>query len=367
MNKNCEEVIWVGPLVKYEDLKNSKALSPAANVWQLAFIKGLIENGINVFSLSYIPYPSWPKGPLMARSHKTINNVEGLKQRSVSYLNVKGVREFSLFSNLYKAVKESKNKLIFTYNPLPRHVQIAQKLRKIEGCKWVSIVADDIPVGNPDYITFLSYDSYLNANEKNKLFFDGGFELRKSEPDTKEGVNDQSPTKKIIYAGSLNKWTGIKEFIKVFAELNDDDFSLEIYGKGDEQSLKKEIQKVGGQNISVHGFVSEDKLTEVCNKAWAFINPRPMEIDLGENNFPSKLLLYMPFYKPVISTKTKGLSPDFDNVLIYYKNVEDLRGSLEQLKNSQYYEENSRVMKKFVINNIWNKRIEQFLNRLNDL
>ena len=63
------------------------------------------------------------------------------------------------------------------------------------------------------------------------------------------------------------------------------------------------------------GFLDQDKLVDVQSKAMAFINPRPPEINDNRMMFPSKLLNYLSYGIPVISTWTEGLSPAYRDVI----------------------------------------------------
>jgi glycosyltransferase involved in cell wall biosynthesis len=64
------------------------------------------------------------------------------------------------------------------------------------------------------------------------------------------------------------------------------------------------------------GFVSEEKLISLSRQADIFVNPRPSSIPGNERNFPSKILEYLTFGKPVVSTWTPGLAPEYRDVLI---------------------------------------------------
>ena len=50
--------------------------------------------------------------------------------------------------------------------------------------------------------------------------------------------------------------------------------------------------------------------------ASVFVNPRPRDVIGNESNFPSKLFEYFQYLKPIISTKTPGISPDYETILI---------------------------------------------------
>ena len=63
-------------------------------------------------------------------------------------------------------------------------------------------------------------------------------------------------------------------------------------------------------------FLDDDKLYEMAFRATFFVNPRPLGFDPNKLNFPSKLLLYLAFGKPVISTMSLGMSPEYSSVVI---------------------------------------------------
>jgi glycosyltransferase involved in cell wall biosynthesis len=50
--------------------------------------------------------------------------------------------------------------------------------------------------------------------------------------------------------------------------------------------------------------------------ATLFVNPRPSSIADNRMNFPSKILEYLSYAKPVVSTWTPGLSPEYEGVLV---------------------------------------------------
>ena len=63
------------------------------------------------------------------------------------------------------------------------------------------------------------------------------------------------------------------------------------------------------------GLVSEFELKKIYETAYIFINPRPSYLSGSSMNFPSKVLEYLSYGKPVISTWTSGLSPNYAEIL----------------------------------------------------
>ena len=308
------KILFVGPIVENSDVAKSEAVSPAANQWQLDLIQGLIENGVKVSVLSYLPEQAWPKGRLFVQNKQFIN--PNCSFTYVDYVNIPFFR-FSILQ--YKFVKglismctsdENKPDFLITYNATEANCAVGHYFqRKFDG-KWISIIADGYSEGKPDSEVFLSYGYFLKSQISKKLHLDGA-------PPTFQGENVLLKTKKIIiYSGSLDIWTGIEHFVKQFTELNFPEFELHIYGKGQNKEIKRIADS--NQNISLKGFVSIVELSNASKKAFAFVNPRPTHLPGVENNFPSKILQYISFGKPILSTKTKGISPLYDELLNYY-------------------------------------------------
>lgn len=355
-----KKVLWIGPIVPSDEVSKYKAISAAANVWQMGFINGLIENDFNVTLVSYVPYPTWPKGPLWAAKPFKANNYKQIKQYYFGYLNLIYIREIwiaaMIFSLALLKISNLNRRIIFTYNPYPRHWFAVKWLRLIFRSKWVSIIADDSSFGNPDFHLFLSFDYFTRFEKANKLFCDGGIILR-SFNGQHDNLISSTPPKSLVFAGTLNEWTGIIDFIDLFNEIDAENYILHIYGKGDPEVLRNKSLSLKNK-IILHGFVNDIELEQACRKAYAFINPRPLHLFRSENNFPSKLLLYLSYNKPVISTKTKGLSPDYDNILSYYTDSETLKKCIDLINDRENYENMVRKISSFNTDNTWFKKVK---------
>lgn len=359
-----KKIFWIGPVVHTENDLSSNAMSPAANKWQLEFIDALLDNRYSVTCLSYIPFQTWPFGKIWVKYPDDSKQIKRFNIISAEYINLLFIRElWIVFSILFK-LKINKNftkiDYIFTYNPLLRHRLLANLLKLFRNYKWISIVADDIAKGSPDITVFLSYGYYQRFDKKNKYFLDGGIH---SINKTLDLINKEK-TKILLYAGAISKWTGIIEFTNIFQDVFEEfNVELHIYGKGN----SKEIETIAKRNarIKFFGFVSDEELHIACKKAFAFINPRPVNISLGENNFPSKLLMYLSYIKPILTTKTQGISPDYDNILNYYHDTDTLRYYINKyISDDIYYKSQCENILSYVNENSWNKKIKIFLEKI---
>ena len=93
--------------------------------------------------------------------------------------------------------------------------------------------------------------------------------------------------------------------------------------------------------IKVFGFVNEKFIEIAMRSAWIYVNPRSLSEESVQNTFPSKILEYLRYGKPILSTKSSGIGNKFDNFLFYY-NPSDLKSLqntlifLNQLSDDSY-------------------------------
>jgi glycosyltransferase involved in cell wall biosynthesis len=327
-------ILFVGPIVESEDVKMSPAVSPASNKWQLDLIKGLMENGEELSVLTYLPEPAWPKGKFFVEITPFRNPI--CLTEYTRYINFPGLR-FKILGKKFKRALSLmmqdgnfKPEILLTYNATEANLALGHFFQNHYKGKWISIIADGYSMGSPDSEIFLSYGYFMKSDKEPKLHLDGA-------PPVFQGKNASQPTNKIIlYSGSLDIWTGIEHFVKQFLELRPYGYELHIYGKG----VNREIERLAteNENIKVMGFVSSEELSNACEKAYAFVNPRPTHLPGVENNFPSKILFYISFGKPILSTKTKGISASYDEILNYYDplDINSLRNQFNQLSRLSY-------------------------------
>lgn len=357
-----KKALWIGPIAHQSKVNSSKAISPAANVWQLGFIDGLIQNKIKVNSVSYIPHPVWPRGPLWICKPSEITINDGLNIQYVSYLNFILIRQcwiaLAIISIILSKFKNLSTYIVFSYNPIFAHVLPSTILKLIYKIKWISVLADDYTKGKPDITLFLSYDYYCRYNEGEKYFLDGGV-------DSKTVINQNTKTsnkKILLYAGSQSKITGIEEFIIFFSQFKEANYELHIYGKGNNPNIKSASLK--DSRIKLFGFVSDDILDFACCSSDAFVNPRSSNNE-ANNTFPSKLLLYLSYKKPIISTDVPGISAKYDPFLFTYDS-DDYSSFKNCLLNfektdTEIYAEKVEIFKS---ENSWDNLVKKFIKHI---
>lgn len=357
-----KSILWIGVIVKSNKIGAYKVVSAAANNWQQRFINGLVDNGIKVSCVTYLPDSYWPKGKLRPKLNPDdlpeIANVS-----SVSYLNIPFCREITLGISLISIILKERMSfdLLITYNPFKRHIYLGTFIKKVLKKKWALIIADGNMYGKPDIGIYLSYNTFLLHKGK-KILMQGGIS------DFKVQQPKKIEKKVILFTGNISKLTGIIEFASLFNEIQDESIELHIYGKGDDQNLS--LLSEQNKNIKIFGFVDDETLEIAMYSAWIFVNPRSLSEESIQNTFPSKILEYLRYGKPIISTKSSGISNKYDNFLFYYnsKDLRTLKHIFNYLKsnNEEFYIKFNEDARVFCNQNSWKNITNMFLNELNN-
>jgi glycosyltransferase involved in cell wall biosynthesis len=305
--------IHLGPFLSNFDIEKNPFLSAASSKWQKNWIDSLLPLSKEYFVFSYLPNPYFPKGKL--RPKQTNTPISNFRIYYINYINIIFLRELSLFFSILKTFFNLKvtPKILVTYNSSNHNIFVGQILKYLKNIYWINIVADDEGCIYANKNICLSYWSFLNLNIPDKIFFPGFIE--------KPIVSDYSKNGnlKLVYCGAINQWTGIINFVNNFSSLHLLNIELHIYGTSSPSFLDF-INNLDSKNIFYHGFVPDSQLEKEMQSAFAFINPRPTNLKDSEKNFPSKVLFYLKFLKPIISTSTGGLSKEFEDLFYIYKN-----------------------------------------------
>ncbi|MEM1221730.1 MAG: glycosyltransferase family 4 protein [Verrucomicrobiota bacterium] len=135
--------------------------------------------------------------------------------------------------------------------------------------------------------------------------------------------------KVFLYLGSFWENYGFWDMLEAFRQLRDirDDFVFLMLGKGPELEPGREwIEHHGlSESISIVGFVPDAKLDSYLRAADAFLCPlRETLQDLAR--CPSKLFLYIPFRKPIITCRIGEAAELLGSGAAYYqpRNIPDM-------------------------------------------
>jgi len=322
MNKKLT-LFFCGSVLTYEGLKQYKGETPAASIWIKGLLDGVLANDIDVKCFSPVWDSLFPKGKLYPGKKKYLDPT--ISQILVKYFNIPFLRTlsvaFSLEKQINKALKEGEKPIaILNYNTYPYYCKALKNIsKKHPDIPWINLVLDlDDPTkdnwnkfntdtqGSTASI-FLSWWGFLNAPIKNKLHLDGGWH-----GDLPIGVKRVKKT--FLYAGKFAKFGGIQEIIDAIELLPDKDVEFQFFGKDYYQPLTDLAEK--DQRVRIYGFVSDEELNNACLNATAFLSPREIDFQGTRMIFPSKILFYLKYQKPIISALLPGLSPEYNDVLI---------------------------------------------------
>lgn len=359
-------IVFLAPIFTEEILHKHPATSPAASLWCSVFAQNL-TNFTSVFCLSAVNSSMFPKGPLVISGYDYSKPVP---TKMVPYKGLPFLRNFLINRNIKKELNQllSNNTIEYciTYNTIRKNIKAAGYLQK-KGIPWISIYADadnDMQLtSNADFHVYFSFDSYNRSIYKNKMNFEGAVYRAVAD------IYLENNNKIFLYTGVIRKENGVDLMLDAFKLLDDQDAVLKICGKGVYEGF---LEKVNSDSrIKYLGMVNQDELTELYEESSFFINPRLSNYEENNNNFPSKLLDYLSYAKPIISTKTKGINPIYYNYLNVLKeeNAKSLSELMREVilltpkdKKELYFK-----IKEFANQTYsWSHRVNQFWSWLNN-
>lgn len=359
-------IYWSGNIYRDGSYPYSPAISPAASDWQGRLTAALSGVGRKVLPLSSMDHRAFPFGPLIAHPNQAMFAENAVVY---PYLNLPLLKTRSIARSLVNAAQRAARasgapEFFITYNAYPEHLAAGPAIKRALNARWVVIVADSIDLGLHwerfpgilsciDGIICLSHAAYVSCPKSVKLHLDGGIELVR-ERFRQEAVQTNSCLK-ILYSGSFERWGGLSLLLDALSivpkSLN---FELHVAGHGRRNSgLARAIE--ADTRVKFHGTLSHFQLNMLCREVNAFINPRPNMSD-NKFNFPSKLLHYLAFGKPIISTRTPGVSNSYDEVLLMCdptpKALAEQICRVVHMPANEFNDLNSRILK-FVEKNTW--------------
>lgn len=214
-----------------------------------------------------------------------------------------------------------------------------------------------------DYVVGLSENTkeYLTGKQK-FICIEGGISDSFYEA-FNEKKNIDPKCIKIMYAGILEKVTGIEMLIDAFRAGKFDNAELVISGKG---SLEDLIVNVTNDNPSITylGCCPYDEYMHNLAQADILVNPRNMNLPENANNFPSKIMEYIATGKCVVSTKFPGWERFKDYILFCDSDVESIQRCLQaSLKNVlENSEEEFKRKRLFSEQFLWEKQVDKIID-----
>lgn len=370
--------LWLEGIFDEATVHSFSAISPASNFWQRGFVDALHKLGHNVDVIGYPVERVWPFGRLIV-GHKQASLSTGLAGKVVGYFNFPFLRGTVQYINLRRAVKSywraSEKKLDYqiVFSCLEKSteetpsIRIAKYIRKHFGVPWICIVADGAAPPGADSYVYQNWSYYQSeAALTPSIHIDGGIPDIKCENASNLAADSSKQEKTLMYMGALTEHGGVSQLARAFHKLHDKDIQLWICGRGSnsELTLLAEVD----QRIKIKGFVDEAELSKLAGATFAFANPRPNSFAPNKLNYPSKVLHYLAYGKPVISTFTDGVSPEYADVLIPIRDDSDdsLGEAIYSVLNMQAkeYEDMRDRIASFNKTHTWTYQVNRFISWL---
>ena len=307
------------------------AISPAANRWQCGFINALQDHGINVAVLGHVPESLWPMGRFRIIAESG-HSAPGINGALLSYWNIPFWRTHDLCRRYTKAFRslcrtEGHPSVVISYNDSPWNAAVGLYAQEQLGIPWICMVADG-PGSSPEYVkhealinraagrVFLPWGRYRDCQCAPKLHLDGGVTELRVDPDNLP-VSQPGSKFVVLFTGSMTHWAGVNFLLQSFQLIRNRQVELWLCGPGSNLYVERAVR--ADPRIKFLGLIDEQRLQQISHRADVFINPRLSSVSGNRFNFPSKVLEYLSYGKPVISTWTEGLNPDYADILIVLK------------------------------------------------
>lgn len=312
------KIIWIGPYIPIKNTTNWTSASPAASKWQKHILESLFQENIDIKWVYYRPDSYWPKGRLLPSKEHLSSDIK-FNNSQIHYLNFFGLRNFTtqffLERILEKIICKSTNfepLILISYNSPKWINNIFLNKKILKRFFQIYLLADDPVLNSADGYIFLSFYSFKKYKLTNKLHLDGAIYPNIKNYNLKKNSKKNHKTI-FFYSGSMHKWGGVKLLIETMKYIKRNDFELWISGPGDSKFVQN-AAKIDNR-IKFLGLLTDYQLKNLYQKTDVFLNPRPIKMPGNEFNFPSKLFDYLAWNKPIISTFTKSLSPEYKNIL----------------------------------------------------
>ncbi len=369
-------ILWVGNVFTPEAVERYRGIAASSNYWRKGILGGLQAAEVEFRVLGHRNEQAWPKGMLLPNDASSMD--ASFPSTLVKWINLPVIRYPLLAKAHVRAYRQLVKQYgpplaVLTYNPYPWHVPLAHYAQQKHGVKWVSVTLDydhvdggwsqyESEVGAADGHVFLSHWAYEGCPcPVPKVHLDGGFEEWFG--DAIGQPKRATETKRTcLYSGKYTNYGGYELLLDTIRSLEGTEIVFQLTGKASD-SVVEEL-KAFGDRVEYYGFVDDAKLHELTLNADVLFNPRPSQYIENRVAFPSKLVRYLAYAKPIVSTWTDGLAPEYRDLLLVPE--EESGASLAQsvLQASQMSElelqaHAQRVREFLMANKSWSKQAER--------
>jgi glycosyltransferase involved in cell wall biosynthesis len=209
--------------------------------------------------------------------------------------------------------------LIASYNVWMPVAQACRLASRQLGVPWVPVILDydrttsdwsdfTASIAGAAGVVFVSHWAFHHAPAHRKLHLDAGV------GHVPTAAPPPNRSRMLLYTGALHRWGGVETLLDALPLVRTPGARLTIVGRGGSAELHNKLKCT--PSVQYLGGVDEATLARLTAEAEVLLNPRPSGVVGNEMNFPSKLLHYLSSLKPVATTLTPGVAPEYRDVVI---------------------------------------------------
>jgi glycosyltransferase involved in cell wall biosynthesis len=354
MNKNIHFIGYYFPEAYFESNIDKFFLVPfASNRLQESFLEYIERETCHELAISsFLPVTDYPKSSFLwvKRGHDL--RFHGTCISAMSFLNlfiVKHLTKFvSLFSHLLKTHFSTKKETAYlVYNLNNIILIVLWFLNLVKRRKVVVIIADMPMAAMPDegllktklrsvdrwIVTSIvsSFDGLVVLSEHSAEDYFPTLDRIVIEGILSQDIIDKYTEKPVVYSqentvtftyiGRLSGSQNLDDAIKAFQLCKRPELRFIICGKGELQPFI-ENAAVKDKRIILKGFVPNEEMEAIVESTDYFISPKKEDGYFSRYSFPSKIIEYMAYGKPVLTHKLSCLPEEYFEHLVFLQGAD---------------------------------------------
>jgi len=370
-NSDTLDIMFLGGLFPKEleneiVTKSKVTIQYAANAVQWSLVKGFdkVAGSIKVLTAPFVGVFPTDYKDLFVKSVKW-RHVQGADNKAVGFCNLFGVRQLSRGISLARESKKwarrksGKKKVLIVYSMHTPFLYAAAKAKKLDPNIHVCLICPDLPqymnlkarrslayrilkpidiaiinrlLDSVDSFVFLTKYMAEQVNLKGRpwIVMEGIVDAEEiSDSDLAKQEKNERLEKVVLYTGTLDFAYGIRDLLKAFEMIEDNNIHLCICGAG-EADKEVRIAASKDKRIRYFGQVPRSEVLKLQREADLLVNPRNDKGEFTKYSFPSKLMEYMLSGTPALIHRLPGIPDEyFDYVFEINENTpEDLANSI---------------------------------------
>lgn len=311
-------ILLIAPNFSDEEVLRSPFASPAASAWTRGLV-GALETFAQVDgSLWFSNMPAWPRGPIVQPETQMGSSSSRLKL--VRFVNLPIVKSQTVSRALERAIQAdaTRDAIVFIYGQGTLSVPAVRRLGRM--VQRVVVIVPDAPSTKRglELVREIAEAAtggllYLPASIGPHLLGRRSLAFHGTVHNVAEvAAPDVRKKKRLVFVGGVDQVSGSDFLVRALENIAASDLNIVIAGRVNDRQSAISLERMGAQ---VTGFLGAEELDTICSDAYAFLNPRDPCFSPSNTNFPSKILKYMSYSKPILSTDTAGMPRDLVSAL----------------------------------------------------